>query len=261
MGIQSTSGGHGSGLSTDLVATTSADSSTILAQTVQNNWQLTDKEILAALSTVPRERFVPTELREDALKDQCVTMPGGYSVSQPGLVARMIEYLELKPDSVVLDVGAGSGYHAALMSRLAAMVYGIERLPHAAARAQAVLQELEIQNVDILVGDGFEGRPDKASFDAINVACAVSKIPLPLINQLKVGGRMILPYGPNGVDPATDPQKLVLVEKLREGFAQRGIIYSPFLRITELFPVQFMLMTSDSAEAKGSGLDSLGGKV
>lgn len=232
-----------------------------LVDIVKRNWSISSPKILSALRRVPRERFAPADLQLEALTDKCVVMPGGYSISQPGLVAKMIEHLRLTPESIVLDVGTGSGYHAALMSCMSHMVYGIERLPHAAERARSVLSELNFPNVDIVVGDGFEGRPDKAPFDAINVACAATKIPLPLVNQLKVGGRMILPYGPNCVDPRKDQQKLVLVEKLREGFKQGEITYSPFLRITELLPVQFMLMTSDKFSEESSGLDSTGGKV
>lgn len=216
-----------------------------LIDIIRERWSLREDRVLDAMSSVPRDLFVPKELSEKADQDCCIAIPdSGYSVSQPGLVAYMIDQLNLEPDSVVLDVGSGSGYHASIMSRLCNTVYGVEVLPNAIEASRKSLKSVDASNVFIKEGDGFEGWQEKAPFDAINIACAVTEIPFLLIEQLKINGRMILPYGPGCKDPAKDPQKLVLIEKLQEAYESDGIRYAPFIRMTELMPVRFMMMRS-----------------
>jgi protein-L-isoaspartate(D-aspartate) O-methyltransferase len=150
--------------------------------------------VLEAIAAVPRERFVAPALARFAYVDRPLPIGGGQTISQPTVVARMCSLLELDPTDRVLDVGTGSGYHAAVLSRLCARVYGIERDPQLASRASATLSEAGFANVTVVAGDGSLGLPEHAPFDAINVAAtAAGEVPAALEDQLSYGGRLVAP--------------------------------------------------------------------
>jgi protein-L-isoaspartate(D-aspartate) O-methyltransferase len=166
-----------------------------------------DERVLSAVRSVPRDAFVPAELREAAWENAPLPIGCGQTISQPLVVARMCELLELRGDERVLDVGTGSGYHAALLSRLAAHVYSVEVHPELSERAAACLAAAGVSNVTLVVGDGSAGLPDHAPFDAINVAAAAAgAVPAALTAQLAQGGRLVAPVE-NG------DQRLVLLRR------------------------------------------------
>jgi protein-L-isoaspartate(D-aspartate) O-methyltransferase len=154
-----------------------------------------DGRVLAAIASVPRERFVPPAHREHAYENVALPIAGGQTISQPLVVARMLELLELEPTDRVLDVGTGSGYHAALLAELAGEVISIERLSELSQVAAATLADLGYSQVTCLVADGWQGVPDLGPFDAINVAAAFGTLPDELFKQLRPGGHMVAPVG------------------------------------------------------------------
>jgi protein-L-isoaspartate(D-aspartate) O-methyltransferase len=167
-----------------------------------------DERVLTAMATVPRHRFVADEHRERAYEDHPIPIGEGQTISQPYIVARMLEVLRLEPQDNVLEVGTGSGYLTALLAELVASVYSIERIPVLAARADALLRQLGYNNVKIVVGDGGQGLPGSVPFDSIVVSAAAPQLPDPLFAQLREGGRMIITVGPAHV------QELQLVRKI-----------------------------------------------
>jgi protein-L-isoaspartate(D-aspartate) O-methyltransferase len=156
---------------------------------------ITDERVLAAVASIPRERFVPRSQRGRAYANVALPIGSGQTISQPLVVARMLEVLALKPTDRVLDVGTGSGYHAALLSLLADHVYTIERHAELTETARETIERLGIDNVTFRLGDGWDGWPEHAPFDAINVAAAMGDAPLTLEEQLADGGRMVAPVG------------------------------------------------------------------
>jgi protein-L-isoaspartate(D-aspartate) O-methyltransferase len=154
-----------------------------------------DERVLGAIAVVPRERFVPAEHRAQAYDNVALPIGSGQTISQPLVVARMLELLELSPTDRVLDVGTGSGYHAALLAELAGEVISIERLTPLSEAAARTLADLGYARIRCLVADGWAGVPDLGPFDAINVAAAFATLPRALIEQLRVGGRMVAPVG------------------------------------------------------------------
>jgi protein-L-isoaspartate(D-aspartate) O-methyltransferase len=157
---------------------------------------IADERVLAAVASIPRERFIPESQRDRAYANVALPIGSGQTISQPLVVARMLEILALKPTDRVLDVGTGSGYHAALLSMLVDHVWTIERHPQLSAVAEATLKDLGIDNVTFRVGDGWDGWPEEAPFDAINVAAATGEeLPQALEDQLAEGGRMVAPAG------------------------------------------------------------------
>ena len=147
------------------------------------------------MASVPRERFVPPELRDRAWENGPLPIGEGQTISQPQVVARMCELLRLDGTERVLDVGTGSGYHAAVLARLCAQVFSIERHEALSARAQENLAAAGVENVTLLAGDGTLGHPAAAPYDAINVAAAADDVPAPLEAQLAPGGRLVAPVG------------------------------------------------------------------
>ena len=166
-----------------------------------------DERVLAAMAKVPREEFVPADARAEAYSDE--PLPIGYdqTISQPYIVAFMTENLRPKPSDRVLEIGSGSGYQAAILAELVADIYTIEIVEPLAKTAEATLQRLGYKNVHIKVGDGYKGWPEEAPFDAIIVTCAPENVPQPLTDQLKDGGRMVIPVGERFA------QQLYLLEK------------------------------------------------
>jgi protein-L-isoaspartate(D-aspartate) O-methyltransferase len=178
--------------------------------------RIADPRVVDAIAAVPRELFVAPELAAAAYVDAPLRIGGGQTISQPTLVARMCELLALAPRDRVLDVGSGSGYHAAVLSRLCRHVYGIELDPQLAARAQRSLAAAGIANVTLVTGDGALGLPDLAPFDAINVAAtARDEVPPALEHQLAAGGRLVVPVARGG------EEQLVFVVRGPDGLERR----------------------------------------
>ncbi len=157
---------------------------------------VSDERVLAAIAAIPRERFVPEPERSRAYENVALPIACDQTISQPLVVARMLELLELAPTDRVLDVGTGSGYHAALLALLADNVFTIERHGELSEQASRAIAELGIDNVTFIVGDGWAGLPRYAPFDAINVAAATgASVPATLEQQLAMGGRLVAPVG------------------------------------------------------------------
>jgi protein-L-isoaspartate(D-aspartate) O-methyltransferase len=169
-----------------------------------------DERVLSAMERVPRHEFVEPHYRDQAYEDHPLPINAGQTVSQPYIVALMLEILHLDPSSRVLEIGTGSGYQTAILAEICAHVYSVERHPQLADQAQQTLSRLGFNNLTLRVGDGGEGLPQHAPFDAIVVSAAAKQIPVPLFDQLREGGRMIIPVGPH------EAQELQLVRK-RDG--------------------------------------------
>lgn len=152
-----------------------------------------DERVLAAIGAVPRDRFVDPSLQRRAWENGPLPIGEGQTISQPLVVARMCALLELRGDERVLDIGTGSGYHAAVLAALAAHVWTVERHASLTELAVANLEAAGVENVTLLVGDGTLGHPAAAPYDAINVAAATDEVPAPLLDQLAPGGRLVAP--------------------------------------------------------------------
>jgi protein-L-isoaspartate(D-aspartate) O-methyltransferase len=187
-----------------------------------------DHAVLRAMNTVPRHRFVPKEMLDEAYDDTPLPIGYGQTISQPYIVAYMTEIVRADKESTVLEIGTGSGYQAAVLSAVAGKVYTIEIIPHLAKTAARRLEELGYKNVTVRHADGYYGWEEHAPFDAIIVTAAAGHIPPPLIKQLKPGGRMVIPVGgPFMV------QSLVLVEKDRAGkITTRNLMAVRFVPLT-----------------------------
>jgi protein-L-isoaspartate(D-aspartate) O-methyltransferase len=168
---------------------------------------ISDERVLAAIAQVPRERFVPPELETDAYADIALPIGESQTISQPFIVALMTEALYLLGEETVLEIGTGSGYQSAVLSKLCREVVTVERLDSLAEPARQLLAELDLGNVTFYIGDGTLGCPDYAPYDGILVTAAAPDIPAPLFDQLKEGGRLIIPVG------TVEAQSLLSVEK------------------------------------------------
>jgi len=189
-----------------------------------------DAAVLRAMEEVPREKFVMPEHARSAYADRAMPIQCGQTISQPYVVAYMGEQLGVQPHHRVLEVGTGSGYQAAILSRLAARVTTIERYRTLADAARIRLKALRYDNVDVIAGDGMAGAPDRAPFDRIMVTAAAEAVPQALIDQLAVGGIMILPLGPQD-----DHQSLVKLKRTEQGVERTELIG---VRFVPLLPGQ-----------------------
>jgi protein-L-isoaspartate(D-aspartate) O-methyltransferase len=205
------------------------DVSTLIAATArETGLPSLSPRVLAVMTDVPRHDFVPTGQQPYAYQNRPLPIGYGQTISQPYIVALMTELLRIQSGDRVLEIGTGSGYQAAILSRLASEVYTIEIVKPLAARAARVLKALGYDNIDLKVGDGYYGWPEQGPFDAIIVTAAASYVPPPLIRQLKPGGRMVIPVGGRFMT-----QRLMLIEKDRQG--------KVFTR--EILPVAFVPLT------------------
>ena len=193
-------------------------------------WAIKNPRVLKSMATVPRHEFVPESQRIYSYADGPLPIGYGQTISKPYIVAFMTEQLDPKPTDRVLEIGTGSGYQAAVLSMLVADVYTIEIVEPLAKRAAADLQRLGYNNVHCLAGDGYKGWPEHAPFDAIIVTCAPDQVPQPLVDQLKDGGRMIIPVG------AAGDQQLYLLRKNGQKIEKQAVLPVLFVPMTGTGP-------------------------
>lgn len=180
---------------------------------LRSHYGIKDERVLAAINAVPRHMFIPEALRSQAYKDNALPIAGGQTISQPYIVARMTELLELNGSERVLEIGGGSGYQTAVLSLLAKKVYSIERLAVLANELKKKVVALGMRNVSVRCDDGTTGWKVYAPFDAILVAAGGPEIPQPLMEQLEPGGRLVIPVGED-----KSSQRLILVTRSEKGF-------------------------------------------
>jgi protein-L-isoaspartate(D-aspartate) O-methyltransferase len=186
--------------------------------------------VVAAMGTVPRDQFLPEEKESYAYVDGPVPIGYGQTISQPYIVALMTAQLMPQPADRVLEIGTGSGYQAAVLAQLVAEVYTIEIIAPLAQHAAATLRRLGCNNVHQRIGDGFNGWPEAAPFDAVIVTCAPESVPPPLVAQLKSGGRMLIPVGPQG------DQELFVLLKQGSQLSQHAVCPVRFVPMTGTTP-------------------------
>jgi protein-L-isoaspartate(D-aspartate) O-methyltransferase len=191
-----------------------------------------DKRVLEAMVKVPRHLFVPEPYTKNAYEDTPLPIGLGQTISQPYIVAFMTEALMLKTTDKVLEIGTGSGYQAAILAEICDSVYTIDIFKQLADRAEQILNKLEYKNIQVKHGDGYQGWPEYAPFDAIVVTCAPSDIPRPLKDQLAEGGRMIIPVGDSGI------QQLILLVRKNGRIMQESVL-----------PVRFVPMINEKGES------------
>jgi protein-L-isoaspartate(D-aspartate) O-methyltransferase len=187
-----------------------------LIETLQTNG-ISDLAVLRAFDETPRHLFVPTGLRDRAYDDTALPIGNGQTISQPSVHARSLELLRLTGKERVLEIGTGSGYQTVLLTHLAAQVFSVERVPTLLERARDIIRECGARNVSLLLGDGTLWWREYAPYDAIVVGAAAPDVPRPLAEQLKDGGRLLLPLG------GRDEQMLVLVTRTGDAYEQRDI--------------------------------------
>jgi len=187
-----------------------------------------DEAVLAAMSNVPRHRFVDASQAELAYGDFPLPIGHQQTISQPYIVAYMSEAADISPGDRVLEIGTGSGYQAAILAEIAKEVYTIEIIPELGERARNILSELGYDNVEVRIGDGYAGWPENAPFDAIILTAAPDRVPPPLVEQLAVGGKLVAPVG-------EEYQDMVVMEKTPDGIVEQQTI-----------PVRFVPMTGES---------------
>lgn len=183
-----------------------------MVERLRDHYRIQDPRVLAAMADVPRHLFVPEALQARAYGDHALPIAANQTISQPFIVARMSELLEVDRHSRVLEIGAGSGYQTAVLARLAGQVYAIERIPELAREAQARIRSLGIFNATVKCFDGTLGWNAHAPYDAILVAAGGPEVPEPLVAQLKVGGRLVIPVG-----STRQSQQLVRVVRTEDG--------------------------------------------
>jgi protein-L-isoaspartate(D-aspartate) O-methyltransferase len=179
---------------------------------------VSDRRVLDAFRAVPRADFVPPGLAREAYLDEPLPIPHRQVTTQPSLVARMVEALALRGDERVLEVGSGYGFQTAVLAHLADFVWSVERWPDLAATARENLARAGVENAEVIVGDGSEGVPYRAPFDAVLVSAAFPEVPPPLVEQLASGGRLVQPLGSGG------DEDVVLLERSAAGLERRRTI-------------------------------------
>lgn len=194
---------------------------------------VSDTRVLAAMRRVPRHLFVPDPARRQAYADEPLPIGWGQTISQPYIVGLMSSLLQVEPGGKVLEIGTGSGYQAAVLSQMGIQVYSMEIVEPLGEQARATLSRLGYRNVQVRVGDGYKGWPEQAPFDAILLTAAPPRVPEPLIRQLKVGGRMVLPVGEFWQD-------LQVLTKRPDGSLEKKSIA----------PVRFVPMTGEVREGR-----------
>jgi protein-L-isoaspartate(D-aspartate) O-methyltransferase len=186
-----------------------------MVERLRDHYQIRDQKVLEAMRSVPRHMFVPEALQGRAYGDHALPISSSQTISQPYIVARMTELLEIESSSRVLEIGAGSGYQTAVLAKIGGQVYAIERIGDLAREAQTRIRELGIYNATVKCFDGTLGWAANAPYDAILVAAGGPTVPQPLVTQLKVGGRLVLPVG-----ESREQQRLVRVFKTASGSKQ-----------------------------------------
>lgn len=166
-----------------------------MVELLREKYKIADENVLSAMRKIPRHTFVPQALQTQAYRDNALPIAARQTISQPFIVARMTELLELSNSKKVLEIGAGSGYQTAVLAELAERVYAIERVPQLVAEAGERLTKLGYQNINLICADGTTGWQQYAPYDGILVAAGSPEIPLPLLNQLKIGGKLVIPIG------------------------------------------------------------------
>ena len=193
---------------------------------------ITDQNVVSAMLSVPRHAFVPITIRQQAYVDHPLPIGHEQTISQPFIVAYMCQALKLNGTEKVLEIGTGSGYHAAVLSLLADTVYTIEIISELGKRAERTLDSLGYDNIIVKIGDGYRGLSDNAPFDAIILTAAPPEIPQPLLDQMKIGARLIAPVGETW-------QELVLIERKNTGYSRKSLL-----------PVRFVPMTGEAQKRK-----------
>lgn len=188
---------------------------------------VSDSYVLEAMATVPRHEFVPESIRDASYADSPLPIGEGQTISQPYIVALMSELLKVEPGAKVLEIGTGSGYQAAVLAAMGVDVFSIEIVEPLCERARQVFAQLQIERVEVRCGDGYRGWPEEAPFDGVIVTAAPDKVPEPLLEQLAIGGRMVIPVGPFYQD-------LKVITRTEDGFLEDSII-----------PVRFVPMTGE----------------
>jgi len=191
------------------------------------NRGIKSQQVLDAFEKVPRHLFVPEKYRSMSYEDRPLPIGKGQTISQPYIVAFMTEVLDLKPSDRVLEIGTGSGYQAAILAEICDMVYSIEIVPYLGKNAAKVLNEIGYENIELKIGDGYQGWAAHAPYDAIIVTCAPTQIPLPLKKQLAEGGRMIIPVGEQYV------QELILLEKEKGQLIEKKVLPVRFVPMVD----------------------------
>ena len=192
-----------------------------------------DRRVLTAMEQVPRHRFVPEDMRGSAYDDKPLPIGWDQTISQPYIVGLMTDLLDLKPSHKVLEIGTGSGYQAAVLSRLVSQVYTIEIVKPLGEQARGTLQRLGYANVHTRIGDGYKGWPEAAPFDAIIVTAAPPQVPQPLLDQLRVGGKLVVPEGSSWQD-------LTVYTRQKDGSFHKETV----------LPVRFVPMTGEAQQKK-----------
>lgn len=193
---------------------------------------VSDQRVLAAMAEIPRHLFVPENMRSQAYSDHALPIGDGQTISQPYVVARMTELLAVEADDSVLEIGTGSGYQAAVLSRIASKVYSIEIREGLGKSARELLADLGYDNVEVRIGDGYQGWPEAAPFDGIIVTAAPERIPQPLVDQLRIGGKMVIPVG-------RFLQELLVITRTPKGVETRevtGVRFVPMIGEVEKPP-------------------------
>ena len=193
---------------------------------------ISDSSVLKAMRKVPRHRFVPDEVVKAAYEDTPLPIGLSQTISQPYIVAYMTDAADISPNEKVLEIGTGSGYQAAILGEIAKEVYSIEIVPELAERSARILSELGYRNVVTKQGNGYLGWPEKAPFDAIIVTAAPDEVPQPLIDQLAVGGKLVIPVGESGGD-----QEMLVIERTSKGIKRK-----------KRMPVRFVPMTGKPSQ-------------